>query len=231
MSSSTIEQYIEQMQATMSLLRTRELEAGLALVQDAMTRARGIYLCGNGGSAATASHLAVDLGRIQRRDVQSGARVVSLTDNVPWLTALSNDESYEDCFAGQLQHVLRPEDLLIGISASGDSENVVRAFTLARDRGAHRLALVGFGGGRLAELATARVWVDSYDYGVVESVHLFVGHLLVQALKAPKPDGPQRAVANACAERIEAAKTSRAADIPLASRPIEHSVSAPGHAP
>lgn len=231
MPSSTIEQYIEQMQATMSLLRTRELEAGLALVQDAMTSARGIYLCGNGGSAATASHLAVDLGRIQRRDVQRGAHVVSLTDNVPWLTAVSNDESYEDCFAAQLQHVLQPEDLVIGISASGDSENLVRAFTLARDRGAHRLALVGFGGGRLAELATARVWIDSYDYGVVESVHLFVGHLLVEALKVGKLGGPVRAVASAGAERIEAAKTCRAADVPLASRPIEHSVGAPGHAP
>ena len=156
---------------------------------------------------------------------------MSLTDNVAWLTAVSNDESYEDCFAAQLHDVLQPEDLLIGISASGDSENVVRARTLARDRGAHRLAPVGFGGGRPAELATARVWIDSYDYGVVESVHLFVGHLLVKSLKVRKLGGPERAVASACTEWIETAKVCRAVDRPLASRRVKHPVSAPGHAP
>ena len=122
-------------------------------------------------------------------------RVVSLTDNVPWLTALANDLEYANCFAEQLRNYLQPEDLVIGISASGDSENIVRAFTLARDCGAHRLALIGFSGGRLAGLATARVWVDSQDYGVVESLHVIVVHAWVRLLASRQPIKVRQATA------------------------------------
>ncbi|MFQ5494927.1 MAG: SIS domain-containing protein [Phycisphaerae bacterium] len=154
-------------------------------------------LAGNGGSAATVSHMAVDLGRIARSATRAGSGVVSLTDNVPWLTAVSNDQSFDDCFAEQLRGPLRPGDLLIGISASGDSENLVRAFRLAQRRGAARLALVGFDGGRLARLATRRIWVDSQDYGIVESVHLFVAHLLRELMSEGNVRQPGRSVTSA----------------------------------
>jgi len=179
---SRASEYLKEIQAAAALLRVSEIEAGLSVLADALRNERGVYICGNGGSASTASHLAVDLGKNLRTDHGLRMRVVSLTDNVPWLTAVANDQGYENCFAEQLRNYLQPADLVVGISASGDSENVVRAFQMARDVGAERLALIGFDGGRLKQLATRRVWVDSYDYGVVESLHLIVAHVWVRML-------------------------------------------------
>lgn len=179
--ASRVLEYLDDMQSATALLRVEEIGAGYRLLADARSNGRGVYICGNGGSASTASHMAVDLGK----NVRGGGnrmRVVSLTDNVPWLTAVANDQSYADCFAEQLRNYLQPDDLVIGISASGDSDNVVRAFELSRRCGAHRLALIGFDGGRIARLATTRIWVDSHDYGIVESVHLLVVHVLVRML-------------------------------------------------
>jgi len=180
--------YINEMRQVLGLLRAEEIVGAYQLLACALHEGRGVYTCGNGGSAATASHLAVDLGKNLPTASQRRMRVVSLTDNVPWLTALANDQGYADCFAEQLRNYLSPGDLVIGISASGESENVVRAFELAGEMGADRLALVGFDGGRLARLATQRVWVASHDYGIVESLHLMAAHMLVRMLSA-EPEG------------------------------------------
>ncbi len=174
--------YLCDMQSATALLRPREIEAAYSLLLRALKEGRSVYLCGNGGSASTASHMAVDLGKNIPTGPGPRMRVLSLTDNVAWLTALANDLSYDDCFAEQLINYIKPNDLLIGISASGDSENVVRAFELAKRVGADRLAMIGFDGGRLVNLSTARIWIDSHDYGIVESVHLFITHLLVRML-------------------------------------------------
>lgn len=176
-------EHLDEMRAAMELLRAEELEAAGRLLDDAMHQGRGVYIFGNGGSASTASHLAVDLGKNIRTGTGPRMRVLSLTDNVAWLTAVANDQGYADCFAEQLRNYLQPGDLIIAISASGDSQNVVRAMSLARDVGADRLALVGFDGGRAAGLATQCIRVDSFDYGIVESVHLFVVHILVRMLQ------------------------------------------------
>lgn len=175
--------YVGQMQAALSGLRVEEIDAALSVLRRARADGATVYTCGNGGSAATASHLAVDLARNTRGQNGSGLRVIALTDNVPWLTAVSNDGSYEDCFAEQLVNLSSPGDVLIGISASGDSENLVRVFEAARRRELTSIALVGFDGGRLSRLATQRVWVDSGDYGIVETAHLFVAHLFVETLR------------------------------------------------
>lgn len=172
-------EYINQVRQAAALLPVDEIEAAYHLLAEAHRRDRSVYVCGNGGSAATASHLAVDLGKNTPNGPGPRMRILSLTDNVPWLTALANDRGYEDCFSEQLRNYLRPDDVVIGISASGNSDNVVRAFELARANNAHRLALVGFDGGHLDRLATHRIWVDSWDYGIVESMHLIVVHMLV----------------------------------------------------
>ncbi len=185
--NNPIRSYLQDAIATIGLIKTAEVEEAMGLLQDARRRERGVYICGNGGSASTASHMAADFGKNIRSSFGRPMHVVALTDNVAWLTALANDESYADCFAGQLRNLLRPDDLVIGISASGESENVVRAFEFAAQRRAQRLALVGFDGGRLARMATSRVWVDSYDYGLVESMHLLVAHLLVKLLSMESP--------------------------------------------
>lgn len=182
--SEPVRAFVDEMLTAVGLLRHEEIAAAAELIRDARRGDRGVYLCGNGGSASTASHLAADLGKNVRTRTGRPLRVVSLTDNAAWLTALANDEGYAACFVGQLRNHLQPDDLVIGISASGESENVVRAFEFAHARRAHRLALVGFDGGRLARMATRRLWVDSYDYGIVESVHVMVAHLFVRLLSA-----------------------------------------------
>lgn len=175
--------YIDEIRSAMELLRDEEIEAGVTMLSSARRAGHNVYIFGNGGSAATASHLAVDLARNAGGDRARPLRVLSLTDNAAWLTAAANDDGYENCFADQLHRLIRPGDLVIGISASGNSENVLRAFDVAQAARARRLALVGFDGGRLASLATACINVDSHDYGVVESVHVAVCHVLVRMLR------------------------------------------------
>src|SRR5262245_47442652 len=132
-----------------------------------------IYIAGNGGSAATASHWVNDLGKATKKSGQVPMRVMSLSDNVSWLTALANDEGYERIFSGQLDNFARPGDLLIVISASGNSPNLLRAVELARQRGVTTVGLLGFDGGALKNMVDEYLWLptDKGAYGVVESGH------------------------------------------------------------
>jgi D-sedoheptulose 7-phosphate isomerase len=143
---------------------------------------RQIFVLGNGGSAATASHLVTDLtkGALGHRGDAPArpVRALSLTDNLPLLSAWANDAGYDSVFLGQLRPFLRPADLVVGISASGNSENVLRAARYAREIGATTVALTGFGGGQLARLADLAIVVDSNHYGVVEDVHMQIGHVV-----------------------------------------------------
>ena len=145
---------------------------------------RTVFTVGNGGSAATAAHLATDLCKSIAVDGQPGVRAVSLADNVALLTAWANDTSYDQSFSGPLRCYLAPGDILIAISASGRSPNVLEAVRAADSLGAVTIGLSGFGGGVLAQIAQISLVVDAFDYGLVEDVHLSVGHALTAALKA-----------------------------------------------
>lgn len=142
---------------------------------------RQVFVVGNGGSAATASHIACDLGRIEVAG--STFRVSSLADNTALLSALANDIGYEHVFVEQLRPQLAGGDALISISASGRSPNVLAAMRLARERQATTLALLGFDGGDAIHLADEHVLVCSDHFGLVEDVHLAVNHLLVAYLR------------------------------------------------
>ena len=225
--ASRVTDYIEQIRSVASLLRSDEIEWAYDLLDDARRTGRGVYIFGNGGSASTASHLAADLGKNICTGPMPRMHVVSLTDNVPWLTALANDNDYADCFAGQLRNYLRPGDVVIGVSASGDSENVVRAFQLAQKRGAHRLALIGFDGGRLAALASRRIWIDSHDYGIVESLHLVVAHLLVQMLS----EGSQSAAGPVEEREPEQVRVAHVAACRISDPPLTASWASPAARP
>lgn len=139
-----------------------------------------LYLVGNGGAAAQCSHLANDLMLGLRADGRPGLRVVSLADNAAVLTAAANDRGYESALTDQLEALLRPEDLVLAMSASGNSENVVRAVEHARAVGAQSAAWVGFDGGRLLGLVDHPVHVptDAGEYGPVEDVFCLLDHLL-----------------------------------------------------
>lgn len=142
-----------------------------------------VYVIGNGGSASTASHFQCDLGKGAQNEGKRRIRVISLTDNVALMSAISNDISYDDVFLYQLENVLSSKDLLIGISASGNSTNVVKCFEYAKGIGVKTFALVGFTGGKMLELADKSIYVRSSNYGIVEDAHLMLGHLVAQYIK------------------------------------------------
>ena len=144
---------------------------------------RQVFLLGNGGSAATASHFACDLGKGTAVPGQRRFRALSLADNVAMLTALGNDIGYEKVFTEQLAALMRPGDLVVAISASGNSPNVVDAVEYANQAGGVTVALVGFGGGRLKEIAQQTVHFASDNYGLVEDAHLILEHALTQWLR------------------------------------------------
>ena len=160
------------------------------LVFDVWTRGSTLYLIGNGGSAAAASHLSVDLGKgtvaagSLRDESHRRLRVVSLTDNVPWITAVANDLDYGQVFVQQLMSAAVAGDALLAFSGSGNSANVLAAVDWANRHGLCTFGLTGFDGGRLKELQQDGVHVDLDDMGMVESVHVCLFHWVVDDVYA-----------------------------------------------
>jgi D-sedoheptulose 7-phosphate isomerase len=150
------------------------------LLEDARHRGRTIFIVGNGGSAATASHLACDLSLGPRVFGGKAYRAISLADNNALLTAAGNDLGYETVFSEQLKTLLAPGDVVLAISASGNSLNVVRAVEYANHAGAVTIGLTGFDGGRLREIAREHIHIPTPkgDYGPVEDLHLMLNHLI-----------------------------------------------------
>ncbi len=161
-----------------------ELLAQVAEVLFACHQRRGtVFLLGNGGSAATASHFACDLAKGTRATGLHAFRVISLNDNMPLLTAWANDTSYERVFAEQLSTLVRPDDVVILISASGNSPNVLAAAEVATQVEATTIALTGGSGGQLALLADMAVCVPAQSIEQIEDAHLIVAHSLCVALR------------------------------------------------
>jgi len=164
-------------------------ERTVRILHEARDRSATIYVAGNGGSAATASHWVNDLGKATKHSGKRPIRVMSLTDNVSWLTALANDEGYERVFTGQLENFATPGDVLITISASGNSPNLVRAVELAHEYKVTTIGLVGFDGGILKDKVEECLWVrtEKGAYGLVESAHAFLCHVLTDCLTRDLP--------------------------------------------
>lgn len=150
---------------------------------DSYIKNKKIIIIGNGGSAATASHFSCDLGKGTSIEGVRRFKVISLTDNMPLITAISNDISYDEVFKYQLENILEKDDLVIGISASGNSENIVRAFEYAKSKSAKTFGLVGFTGGKIKDLSDGYIHVKSFNYGIVEDIHLIIEHILTQYFK------------------------------------------------
>jgi D-sedoheptulose 7-phosphate isomerase len=144
---------------------------------------------GNGGSASTATHFVCDLGKNTRSPHLPNFRVIGLSDNMAIFSALANDEGYENVFAQQLSSFVQPEDIVIGISASGNSPNVLKAMELANQRGARTVAFTGFDGGKLRSLAGIEIHVPSHCIEHVEDIHLMLEHLITKALKGMNMTG------------------------------------------
>jgi D-sedoheptulose 7-phosphate isomerase len=160
------------------------LESAAEALLECHRRGGTVFVLGNGGSAATASHFVCDLAKGTRTDGLPAFRVVSLADNVPLITAWANDTSYDHVFAEQLAALVRPGDVVVAISASGNSPNVLAAARVARQGGAATIALTGPSGGRLGRLAELTIRVPARSIEQVEDAHLAIAHSLCVALRA-----------------------------------------------
>jgi D-sedoheptulose 7-phosphate isomerase len=173
-----LQSYIAAQHRAVDSLPLEAVAKATETVRTAWENDRQIFAIGNGGSAASASHFATDLGKGSSDAVGKRFRVQSLTDNLPWITALGNDYSYEDIFLRQLQNFARPEDVLITASVSGSSPNLVKAVTWAREHGLRTIAMVGAKRGKLADIAEQVIVVDDTHYGRVEDAHMHVFHMI-----------------------------------------------------
>jgi D-sedoheptulose 7-phosphate isomerase len=147
----------------------------------AVNEERQIFVMGNGGSAANSSHFATDLGKGASDKIGKRFKVLSINDNVSWITALGNDYAYEDVFVRQLENYARPGDFVLALSVSGNSPNVVKAVEWAAKHGVFTAVLVGGRRGRLAEIADEAIVIDSAHYGRAEDAHMAICHMLCYA--------------------------------------------------
>lgn len=178
-----IETYVSSMHEVLDSLDVELIEAAVALLAEARVHGRQVFVMGNGGSASTASHFACDLTKNTRISGKISMRVIALTDNMALLSALANDEGYENVFAEQVASLMRPGDLLIAISTSGRSPNVLRAVKLSKQFEAKTIGLTGFDGGELAQSVDLNLQVKSNSIEQIEDVHLMLGHMLTVALR------------------------------------------------
>lgn len=179
----TMQTYYEELRQVLGEFPSPGLEAAVEVLWSAWKNRKQVILLGNGGSAATASHITCDLRKGTAVPGKQRLRVQALTENVAVLTALANDIDYDSVFKDQLIDVIDEGDVVIAISASGNSPNVIEAVQHAQSVGAVIVGFCGFSGGRLKELSSACVWVKSHNYGIVEDAHLTFGHAISQELR------------------------------------------------
>jgi len=176
-----IAEYIKAQKAAHDSIPVEAVAQLIEQLRDALKEDRQIFVFGNGGSAANSSHFATDLGKGASDKIGKRFRVLSLNDNVSWLTALANDYAYQEAFAGQLQNYGRPGDIALGISVSGNSPNCVKALEWARKNGLRTVALVGAKRGRMAEIAEQALVINDTHYGRVEDAQMGICHMLCYA--------------------------------------------------
>jgi D-sedoheptulose 7-phosphate isomerase len=178
-----LNQYLTDLQLTLTQLPLDALEQFIDLLHMARLQGKQVFIIGNGGSAATASHFACDLGKNTRKDGLPHFRVMSLTDNMAAFSAYSNDDGYENAYAHQLSSFIQPDDIVIGISTSGNSPNILKAIELANKVGATTVGFTGMDGGRLGKLVNLNLGVPSTSIEQVEDVHLILEHMICTGIR------------------------------------------------
>ena len=178
-----IKQYIAEIKETLDLLPYDKIQDVIEILQYARMNDRQIFIMGNGGSAATASHFACDLAKGTLLPNKPRFRVIALTDNMPLFSAYANDNGYEHVFSEQLANLVRRGDIVIGISGSGNSVNVLNAIKLAKSVQATTIGLTGFDGGKLKDLVDVCIHVPNDCMKQVEDMHLMLGHLICSCLR------------------------------------------------
>jgi D-sedoheptulose 7-phosphate isomerase len=179
---SNVQTYLSRLSHVISRLDVCQIDNAIGLIEEAWKAGRQIICLGNGGSALTALHYITDWNKSLFLSIGVPFRGRTLCDNIGLMMAYSNDISYEDVFVEQLKDVMMKEDLVIGISGSGNSENVIRAIKYANDNDAVTLGICGYDGGRLKAMAQHHVWANVSDMQLSEDVHGIFGHIVMQTL-------------------------------------------------
>jgi len=178
--ASYAKEYFDGIRAAIEEVDSESLEAIGAEFRRAWQEEKRIYILGNGGSASTSSHMATDLGKGTVQPGLKRFKVIGVTDNMSMITAYANDMSYDDVFVEQLKNHVEPGDVVVGITGSGNSPNVLKAIQWAREAGAVTIGFIGFGGGKLAAMVDHQITFSSTNYGVCEDLHLSLNHIFTQ---------------------------------------------------
>ncbi len=186
MNKEKVHEYLDQQINSTSSLKENyeELEKIFNILKNARDSGNHVFVMGNGGSASTASHFVADLLKTSITNENKRFKAISLSDNIPVLLAWSNDESYETVFSNQLENFVEKDDVVIGISGSGNSKNVLNAIQLANEKHATTIGLNGKGGGKLSEIVKINLTVKSDDMLTIETIHLLICHLLTTMIRS-----------------------------------------------
>jgi D-sedoheptulose 7-phosphate isomerase len=203
-----IGEYFSEIKKTIDALPVESIEEVIMLLQEARLNGRQVFIMGNGGSAATASHFACDLAKRTRVAGWPHFRVIGLTDNMSIFSAYANDEGYETVFAEQLNNLISQDDIVIGISASGNSPNVLNGITLANNRGAKTIGFTGLTGGKLRSLVQVCIHVPTDRIDQAEDFHLMIEHLIADTLARQAESinlivGTEKLVSTECEENAD----------------------------
>ncbi len=175
-------EYLEELKRLLDAFPHDRFEETASALLSAYDDEKQIFIMGNGGSGSTSSHFTCDINKGCCFNVDKKFKVICLNDNIPTMLAYANDVSYEKVFVEQLKNFLKPGDVVIGISGSGNSENVIQAVLYAKENSAKTIGLTGFDGGRLAQIADVPLVASINDMQKVEDVHMIVVHMLMQYL-------------------------------------------------
>ncbi len=176
-----LDNYIQAQHVALDSINFDTIEQVITTIHEVHSNGGRIFVCGNGGNAANASHFATDLGKNGSEGLDSPFKILSINDNVSWVTAIGNDFSFADVFTRQIQCYASSKDLLIVSSVSGNSPNLVKVVKWASQRGLKTVAFVGQGRGQLAELCDTCIIIDDAHYGRVEDIQMSIFHILTYA--------------------------------------------------
>ena len=178
-----IKAYLSEVSATLDKLAVEAITQVIEVLEEARIKGRSVYIFGNGGSAATASHFASDLSKGAICKGKPRIRAFALTDNMPLISAWANDTVYESIFAEQLENFVEPGDVAIGISGSGNSPNVLNGIKVAKAKGATAIGFIGFDGGKLKDIVDIVIIVPNHNMEQVEDIHLLLEHIVITCLR------------------------------------------------
>ncbi len=176
-----IDNYCLNLKKVIDSLDVESVNTVIQVLKSANNSGKNIFLMGNGCSAATVSHLSCDLNKVASSNLKNRFKVVSLNDSVSFMTAIANDVNYESVFVEQLKNFFIPGDVVIGISGSGNSKNIIQAIDYANEREGITIGFSGYGGGLLIKKAKYNIHVNVNDMQLVEDLHVIIGHIITKA--------------------------------------------------